>query len=310
MLIQSDEGGEIPADPAQWMYSVTKQESVLNAKDFLIDSGAVTSVCQQSLADSLGGKPRGPGVELRSATGHQFTTTGNTTIVLFLRTRDGVNVASDFQIAPKSTGLQRSIISVGLVCDRGNIMTFRSTGGTILNDFTGNRIEFERAGGVYQLRAGASAKMQSGPGEVKVLMGFEQDAAGAAEAQLAKPGIVPVLPRGAEVEQHVLTDLPFRSWCRHCVRAKGKESPHHESSPGGVSKFPTDYMFMGEDARLRHASPLLVPSGEVSVSVVCSLSWSLCSQCVAHADRSESSRGVSVETHFILVTLGSIRLLT
>ena len=104
-------------------------------------------------------------------------------------------------------------------------MTFRSTGGTILNDFTGNRIEFERAGGVYQLRAGASAKMQSGPGEVKVLMGFEQDAAGAAEAQLAKPGIVPVLPREAEVEAtRELTDLPFRSWCRHCVRAKGKES--------------------------------------------------------------------------------------
>ena len=225
MLIQSDEGGEIPADPAQWMYSVTKQESVLNAKDFLIDSGAVTSVCQQSLADSLGGKPRGPGVELRSATGHQFTTTGNTTIVLFLRTRDGVNVASDFQIAPKSTGLQRSIISVGLVCDRGNIMTFRSTGGTILNDFTGNRIEFERAGGVYQLRAGASAKMQSGPGEVKVLMGFEQDAAGAAEAQLAKPGIVPVLPRGAEVEQHVLTDLPFSKLVPTLRTCQGQGEP-------------------------------------------------------------------------------------
>ena len=44
MLIQSDEGGEIPADPAQWMYSVTNQESVPIANDFLIDSGAATSV--------------------------------------------------------------------------------------------------------------------------------------------------------------------------------------------------------------------------------------------------------------------------
>ena len=49
------------------------------------------------------------------------------------------------------------------------------------------------------------------------------------------------------MEQHELTHLPFRSWCRHCVRAKGKESPHHEASPGGVSKFAADYMFMGED---------------------------------------------------------------
>ena len=73
--------------------------------------------------------------------------------------------------------------------------------------------------------------MQSGPSEVKMFMGFEQDAAGATEAQPARPGIVPVLPSEAEVEQHELTHLPFRSWCRHCVRAK-----HHESSPGGVSK--------------------------------------------------------------------------
>ena len=131
MLLQSDEGGELPADAAQWMYAAAKQESVPDTNDFLIDSGAATSVCQQSLADSLGGKPGGPGVELTSATGHQFTTAGNTTICL--RTRDGVNVASDFQIAPKKTGLQRSIISVGQVCDRGNIITFRSTG--ILNEF-------------------------------------------------------------------------------------------------------------------------------------------------------------------------------
>ena len=75
MLIQPDEGDEIPADDTQWMYAVTKQESVPNINDFLIDCGAATSVCQQSLADSLGGKPRGPGVELRSATGHQFTAT-------------------------------------------------------------------------------------------------------------------------------------------------------------------------------------------------------------------------------------------
>ena len=211
MLIQSDEAGEIPPDPAQRKYSVTKQESVPNANVFLIGSGAATSVCQQSLADSLGGEPRGPGVELRSATGHQFTTTGTTTICL--RTRDGVNVASDFQIAPKNTGLQRSIISVGQVCDRGNI-----------DEITGNRIELERAGGVYRLRAGTSAKMQSGPGEVKVLKGFEQDTAGAVEAQPARPVIVPVLPSKAEVEQHELILLPFRSWCRRCVRAKGKES--------------------------------------------------------------------------------------
>ena len=53
-----------------------------------------------------------------------------------------------------------------------------------------------------------------------------------------------------------------------------------------------------------------VPSCEVSVSVFCSLSRSFCSQCVAPADRFEASRGVSVETHFILVTPSSFRLVT
>ena len=97
---QSDGSGQISADPAQWMYSVTKQESVPNANDFLIGAGAATSVCQQSLGRQPGWKPRGRGVELRSATGHPFTATGNTTICL--RTRDVANVASDFQIAPRT----------------------------------------------------------------------------------------------------------------------------------------------------------------------------------------------------------------
>ena len=92
MLIQS-EVAAVPVDPTKWLYSVTKHES--SHDGFLNDSGAATSACQQSLADSLGGKPSGPGVEFRSATGHQFTTTGNTTICL--RTQDCINVAGRTQ---------------------------------------------------------------------------------------------------------------------------------------------------------------------------------------------------------------------
>ena len=78
-------------------------------------------------------------------------------------------------------------------------------------------------------------------------MGFEQNTAGAAEALPERPGNVLAMPSEAEVEQHELTQMPFRDWCRHSVRAKGKGCPHHELSAGGVSKFATDYMFMGED---------------------------------------------------------------
>ena len=36
----------------------------------------------------------------------------------------------------------------------------------------------------------------------------------------------PKLPCEADVREHNLTHLPFRSWCRHCVRGRGKELPH------------------------------------------------------------------------------------
>ena len=100
--------------------------------------------------------------------------------------------------------------------------------------------------GVYRLLAETSAELKPGKIGVKMLMGFELDSAVADEAQPARRGHVPVLPSEAEVEQHKLTHLPFRSWCRHCVRAKSKEIPHPEARPGGVSKFATDCMFMGE----------------------------------------------------------------
>ena len=40
--------------------------------DVLFDSGAATSRCQQCFSDSLGGKPNGAGVDLRSATIHHY----------------------------------------------------------------------------------------------------------------------------------------------------------------------------------------------------------------------------------------------
>ena len=116
--------------------------------EFLFDSGAATSLCQQCFSDSFGGKPSGAGVDLRSATGPRFTTTGSTQI--FMRTRRGVNVSGDFQIGPKTTSLQRSLISVGRVADRGNSIVFHRSCGTMFNKVTGTQIKFERAGGVYR----------------------------------------------------------------------------------------------------------------------------------------------------------------
>ena len=36
----------------------------------------------------------------------------------------------------------------------------------------------------------------------------------------------PKLPSEEEIKQHEITHLPYRSWCRHCVRGRGREFPH------------------------------------------------------------------------------------
>ena len=160
---------------------MTKREHVHN--DFP-DSGVATSVCRQNLTTVWMEKPRGLEVVPRSALDVRSRRLAARRIV----SRDGVTVAGNFQIAPKGIALQRSIISVGQVCDSGKIITFRSVGRTTFIEFTGNRIEFERVGGVYRLRADTWARRS-----VEVLMELEQVIAGAAEAQPGGPGNALVL---------------------------------------------------------------------------------------------------------------------
>ena len=128
------------------------------------------------------------------------------------------------------------------MCDHGRIITFLSIGVTIFNEHSGNRFELECFNGVYRVMIDASAKVKSRVGSIKKLMGFEQDSAGAEESQPARFANLLVLPSEAEAEQLKLTHLPFSNWCRHCACAKGRDSPHPESSPGGVSNFATDYV--------------------------------------------------------------------
>lgn len=39
----------------------------------------------------------------------------------------------------------------------------------------------------------------------------------------------PAMPSESERREHELTHLPFRSWCRHCVRGRGREASHRRS---------------------------------------------------------------------------------
>ena len=68
------------------------------------------------------------------------------------------------------------------------------------------------------------------------------------EAQRAKGIRAPTKPSKEEVDDHMLTHLPFRSWCPHCVRGKSKGKPHRKGK-GEEKEIPTlalDYTFMYE----------------------------------------------------------------
>ena len=52
-------------------------------------------------------------------------------------------------------------------------------------------------------------------------------------------------PTEAEVEEHNLTHLPYRSWCRHCVRGRGKEMPHRKlEDEAGMPEVHADLCFL------------------------------------------------------------------
>ena len=73
-----------------------------------------------------------------------------------------------------------------------------------------------------------------------------EDAAGG-DARRVRKLIDPRLPSEAEVLEHYLTHVPYRNWCPHCVRGRGKEMCHTrcEEKERGLDEFHLGYCFPG-----------------------------------------------------------------
>ena len=50
------------------------------------------------------------------------------------------------------------------------------------------------------------------------------------EATQPKVSVAPTQPSREEVERHMATHLPYRSWCPHCVRGKAPGGKHVRKS--------------------------------------------------------------------------------
>ena len=80
--------------------------------------------------------------------------------------------------------------------------------------------------------------------------GQEIDAGPDGEAQIKAPRIArnPKEPTSRERELHEVLHLPLRSWCKHCMMGRGKDSYHMRLGDSGdsVPRIGMDYMFLTE----------------------------------------------------------------
>ena len=88
------------------------------------------------------------------------------------------------------------------------------------------------------------------------------------EAQQPKVIRSPKAPTKAEREEHEATHLPFRSWCTHCLRGRGRNKPHQrhpvatEVDERKVPKISMDYFFMSQADEKASENPLLLMADE------------------------------------------------
>ena len=69
----------------------------------------------------------------------------------------------------------------------------------------------------------------------------------------------PRTPSKEEREDHEKTHLPFRSWCRHCVRGRGKQLPHREGAQEiTTDEIHMDFGFLGKEDEAQKTIPILV----------------------------------------------------
>ena len=81
----------------------------------------------------------------------------------------------------------------------------------------------------------------------------------------------PKKPSAEAVAEHDITHLPYRNWCPHCVRGRGKEIPHRRTDEKpNMFEVHMDFAFLGEENEPGGTLPMLVVK-ERSTKRVCPL---------------------------------------
>ena len=70
------------------------------------------------------------------------------------------------------------------------------------------------------------------------------------EGATARGVTVPIRPSQEEVNKHMLTHIPFRSWCPHCVKGKAVDKRHRNAKSTSDARVPIisiDSAYMTEE---------------------------------------------------------------
>ena len=141
----------------------------------------------------------------------------------------GFDALIEFEVAD----VQKPILSVSELARKGNSVTLEANGG-MLTGPRGQQANLVRKKGLCM----AEARPKS-PEATKSVLTIDrlappeedlfENAGGKQDELQSLPG--PTLPTMKDQEEHNLTLAIFAPWCRHCVKAKAHDDPHHKLDP-------------------------------------------------------------------------------
>ncbi|CAJ1336689.1 unnamed protein product, partial [Effrenium voratum] len=247
--------------------TVVGKDSKWTRVDFVIDSGAsATTIPKGLVGDAKLGDPVGY---------HKFKLANGSTVPNegTLRCKAWLMGDEVVEVRMSVARISQPLLSVGQVVAQGNkvvlapkISYLETAGGKVHSIFKKN--------GIYVLPLWLSTEKVSvaacpfeGQGCESHAAPLEGEAGGvspeaeeaplaadAEEGRAARPLKAPILPSPEEIEAHAVSHIPFRSWCSHCVRGRGKSYSHrqrdHLTDKGAVPVVSIDYGFFGSPGEL------------------------------------------------------------
>ena len=82
----------------------------------------------------------------------------------------------------------------------------------------------------------------------------------------------PKVPRREEIDEHNKLHLPYRSWCRHCVRGRRRAVAHEKAKEEDVTPaVHFDFFFMGKEGEAGKTLPVAAVKERASEMLMASV---------------------------------------